>query len=144
MQAFSVLPDAKMPYPRVCAHRGFNTVAPENFLPAFGAAVALGAQEIEFDVWSTADGVLVSSHDETLERVSDGGGRIHEKTYEALLRLDFGAKADAPFRGLRIPTFEEILRQFARRTVMNIHVKIWDGEQEPDRLEQIAALLDRY
>jgi len=40
-----------MPYPRVCAHRGFNTIAPENSMPAFGAAIALGAEEIEFDLW---------------------------------------------------------------------------------------------
>ena len=43
------LPDEFMPYPRTCAHRGFNTIAPENTMPAFGAAVALGAEEIEFD-----------------------------------------------------------------------------------------------
>ena len=42
--------DLDMPYPRVCAHRGFNTIAPENSLIAFGAAIALGADEIEFDV----------------------------------------------------------------------------------------------
>ena len=52
--------DALMPYPRLCAHRGFNTVAPENSMPAFGAAIALGAQEIEFDLRTTKDGVLVS------------------------------------------------------------------------------------
>ena len=55
-----VRPDDRMSYPRLCAHRGFNTVAPENSMPAFGAAVALGAEEIEFDIWSTKDGVLVS------------------------------------------------------------------------------------
>ena len=48
--------DATMPYPRVCAHRGFNTIAPENSLPAYGAAVAMGAEEIEFDLWFTKDG----------------------------------------------------------------------------------------
>ena len=47
--------DEIMPYPRVCAHRGFNTVAPENSLPAFGAAVAMGAEEIEFDLWFTKE-----------------------------------------------------------------------------------------
>ena len=57
-----------MSYPSLCAHRGFSSVAPENSMPAFGAAVALGAEEIEFDLWSTKDGVLVSCHDETLER----------------------------------------------------------------------------
>ena len=48
---------------KFCAHRGFNAVAPENTLPAFAAAVALGADEIEFDLWPTADGQLAVCHD---------------------------------------------------------------------------------
>ena len=139
-----VLPDSKMPYPRLCAHRGFNTVAPENSMAAFGSAVALGAEEIEFDLWATSDGVLVSSHDPTLERVSDGKGEIYEKTYAELMALDFGAKAGEKFRGMKIATFEEILKKFAARVVMNVHVKIWDMGQERDMLEQIVALIRRY
>ncbi len=69
-----------MPYPRICAHRGFNTIAPENTMPAFGAAVAMGTEEIELDIWSTKDGVLVSCHDDTLERVSNGTGKIYENS----------------------------------------------------------------
>lgn len=83
--------DEQMRYPRICAHRGFNTVAPENSLPAFGAAIALGAQEIELDVWMTKDGVPVVAHDESVDRVSDGHGKITEMTFDELRRLDFGA-----------------------------------------------------
>ena len=141
----SVVPfDGVMPYPRICAHRGFNSVAPENTLPAFGAAVALGAEEIEFDLWSTTDGVLVSCHDDTLERVSNGNGKIYEKTYAELMALDFGVKHGERFRGLNICTFEEILQKFAGRTVMNIHVKIWDGGFADDKLEDIVALIRKY
>jgi len=139
-----VLPDAIMPYPRICAHRGFNTVAPENSMPAFGAAVALGAEEIEFDIWSTKDGVLVSCHDATLERVSDGVGFIYEHTYEELLKLDFGAKCAEKFRGLKIPTFEEILQKFAGRVIMNIHVKIWDKNFDNPMIEEIVCLIRKY
>jgi len=141
----SVVPfDDKMKYPRLCAHRGFNTVAPENSMPAFGAAVALGAEEIEFDLWSTADGVLVSCHDATLDRVSDGTGKIYEHTYEELLKLDFGAKCGEKFRGLKIPTFEEILQKFAGRVIMNIHVKIWDKNFENPMIEEIVGLIRKY
>jgi glycerophosphoryl diester phosphodiesterase/predicted amidohydrolase len=141
----SVVPfDSVMKYPRLCAHRGFNTVAPENTMPAFGAAVALGADEIEFDVWETKDGVLVSAHDETLERVSDGVGKIRDYTYEELLKLDFGAKGGEKFKGLKIPTFEEILKKFASRAVMNVHVKIWDAGAEDTKLSQILALVRKY
>ncbi len=138
------LPESRLPYPRVCAHRGFSAVAPENSMPAFGAAVALGAEEIELDVWATADGVLVSCHDDTLERVSNGTGKIYEKTYAELQALDFGAKTGASFAGLRIPTLEEVLQKFSCQTVINLHVKIWDHELEEDHLEQIVALIRKY
>ena len=141
----SVVPfDAVSKYPRLCAHRGFNSVAPENSMPAFGAAVALGADEIEFDLWTTKDGVLVSCHDQTLDRVSDGTGRISDYTYDELLKLDFGAKHGEKFRGLKIPTFEEILQKFAARTIMNIHVKIWDLGFEDIKLSEIMELVHKY
>ena len=141
----SVVPfDSVMKYPRLCAHRGFNTIAPENSMPAFGAAVGLGAQEIEFDLWSTKDGVIVSCHDDTLDRVSNGHGKIYEHTYEELLMLDFGSKHGEKFAGLKIPTFEEILQRFAGRVLMNIHVKIWDYDFDEDMMEKIVALIRKY
>ncbi len=141
----SVVPfDEVMQYPRLCAHRGFSTVAPENTMPAFGAAVALGAEEIEFDLWSTTDGVLVSCHDGTLDRVSNGTGKIYEHTYEELAALDFGAKDAEKFKGLKITTFEEILQKFAGRVIMNIHVKIWDYSLPNDMLPEIVALIRKY
>ena len=136
--------DGVMKYPRLCAHRGFNTVAPENSMPAFGAAVSLGAEEIEFDLWSTKDGVLVSCHDSTLDRVSDGEGKIYDHTYEELLALDFGIKHGEKFKGLKIPTFEEILQKFAGRVIMNIHVKIWDKNMDDLMIEEIVALIRKY
>ena len=136
--------EEKIPYPRLCAHRGFSAVAPENTLPAFGAAVALGAEEIEFDLWSTSDGVIVSCHDSKLDRVSTGEGKIFEHTYAELLELDFGIKHGEKFAGLKIATFEEILQKFACRVIMNIHVKIWDVAQLDNKLEDIVALIRKY
>ena len=141
----SVIPgDRELKYPRVCAHRGFNTVAPENSMPAFGAAVAMGAEEIEFDLWNTTDGVLVSCHDSTLDRVSNGHGKIYEHSYAQLQELDFGAKHGEKFRGLKIPTFEEILQRFAGRVIMNIHVKIWDNDFPDPMIQQIVHLIRKY
>lgn len=139
-----IAPDRSLAYPRLCAHRGFNTVAPENSMPAFGAAVALGAEEIEFDLWATRDGKLVSIHDCSLDRVSTGTGRVYDYTYEELLNFDFGVKHGEKFKGLKILTFEEILKKFACTTIMNIHVKIWDAEQENKYYEEIASLLHQY
>lgn len=141
----SVIPfEDKLKYPRLCAHRGFNTVAPENSMPAFGSAVALGAEEIEFDIWTTKDGVLVSSHDSTLERVSNGTGKIYEHTYSELLELDFGVKHCDKFAGLKICTFQEILQKFASRVIMNIHVKIWDEHFDNPMIEEIVSLVRKY
>ena len=138
--------DAIMPYPRICAHRGFNSVAPENSLPAYGAAVALGAEEIEFDLWPSKDGIVVSIHDPVLDRVSTGSGFVWEHTYEELLQYDFGIKVDPAFEGLRIPTFEEILRKLACHTVMNIHIKTRsDDELLPEAyLKEIVRLIRKY
>lgn len=138
--------DAQMPYPRLCAHRGFNTVAPENTMPAFGAAVSLGASEIEFDLWETKDGEIVSLHDKKLDRTSDGTGNVFDSTYEELLRFDFGAGYGEKFRGLKILKFEEILQKFACHVVMNVHVKPHTGtEPEPEwKLRKIIDLVRRY
>ena len=56
--------------PGICAHRGLSGAMPENTLPAFAAAIAAGAQEIEFDLFPSADGIPVVSHDPDLARVA--------------------------------------------------------------------------
>ena len=137
-------PDSLLPYPRVCAHRGFSTIAPENSLPAFGAAVALGAEEIEFDLWSTKDGELVSIHDSTLDRVSNGHGNVWDYTLEELQKLDFSGEHGEHFKGLSIVRFEDILKKFSGTVIMNIHVKIWDMEMPDPMYESIAALIRKY
>lgn len=143
--------DDCMPYPRLCAHRGFNTVAPENSMAAFGEAYGLGADEIEFDLWPTADGEIVSLHDSTLERVSDGSGKVFTKTLAELRELDFGIKKGEAFKGMRIVRFEDILRKFACHMVMNVHIKNEsDSADEPispwteETLKKVADLIEKY
>ena len=141
-----VKPDEyQMEYPRICAHRGFNTVAPENSLPAFGAAVALGADEIEFDVRFTADGIPVSVHDQNLDRISDGFGIVEEKTFAELEQLDFGKKYSPRFAGLKILKLEDILKKFPRQTILNVHVKSVTSDVYPeDKFKIIADLIHEY
>ncbi len=144
-------PFDKMPARRLCAHRGFSTIAPENGMAAFGAAVALGASEIEFDLWWTKDGEIVSIHDPTLDRVSDGSGNVWEHTLAELLELDFGAKKGPHFKGTRIVRFEDILAKFSRQVIMNIHVKdlatdarAGGGEWNKAVLQKAIGLIDDY
>ena len=134
--------DDIMPYPRTCAHRGFNTIAPENSLPAFGAAIAMGAEEIEFDLWFTKDGEIVSIHDRVLDRVSNGTGKISEHTLAELRELDFGSKRGEAFANLRIPTFEDILKKFACHCIMNIHLKT--AGEKPEYLDKVIQLIKKY
>ena len=142
--------DAEKALPkRLCAHRGFSTVAPENSLPAFGSAVALGATEIEFDLWWTKDGEIVSIHDATLDRVSDGKGKVYEHTYEELAKLDFGSKFGEKkglknFAGLRILRFEEILAKLSCHTIMNIHMKDIGKAWDEEHVKKVLRLIDAY
>ena len=143
----AIIPDnASLPYPRLCAHRGFSTVAPENSMPAFGSAVALGAQEIEFDLWPTADGEIVSMHDDTLERISNGSGKVYEKTFAELEKLDFGGKFSRGYEGLGVVRFEDILKKFAGHVIMNVHIKDANEDIPLDEafLKKIISLIDRY
>ena len=101
------------------AHRGGAGLWPENTLHAFESALALGADVIELDVRSSADGELVVIHDATLERTTDGAGPVARKTAAELRRLDAGHRwtADAgktfPFRGrgLGVPTLREVFER---------------------------------
>lgn len=105
---------------RFCAHRGLSALTPENTLPAFAAAIALGADEIEFDVRLTRDGRMIVSHDDRLDRISDGTGLVGNYTLKELKEMNAGHKL-----GWNVPfcTPEEVFAQFANRTVFNIHLK---------------------
>ncbi|HEY8443997.1 MAG TPA: glycerophosphodiester phosphodiesterase family protein [Clostridia bacterium] len=140
-----VLPDELMPYPRVCAHRGFNTIAPENTMPAFGAAVALGAQEIELDLWPTKDGKLVVIHDNSLDRTTDKKGKVYEMTYSEILEADVGVKFSPYYSGLRVPLFEDVLRKFACQTIINIHIKSLNADEyDRETFKKIIELIKYY
>ena len=143
----AVIPDDRtLAYPRLCAHRGFSAAAPENSMPAFGMAVALGAQEIEFDLWPTLDGDIISLHDSTLDRVSDGSGKVYEKTLAELKTLDFGSRHSEVFRGLGVVRFEDILQKYAGHVIMNVHIKSPSDYEPADDafLQNIVRLIDKY
>lgn len=144
---YAVKGDKEAPYPRICAHRGFKTIAPENSLPAFGAAIALGAPEIEMDIRFTSDGVPVVAHDSALERVSNGEGVIEEHTLAQLKNLDFGGKFHRSFASLPVLLFEEVLERFARQAIINLHLKTDEsggGNYPEDKMKKLIDLLEKY
>jgi glycerophosphoryl diester phosphodiesterase len=94
---------------RICAHRGLSQACPENTLPAFAAAIAVGPHEIEFDVRTTRDGVLVVCHDATVDRTTDGTGKVADLSWHEIRHLDAGIHVGAAWRSIRMPRLEEVL-----------------------------------
>jgi len=101
---------SRWPYPRVLAHRGGGTLAPENTLGAIRLGASLGFGGVEFDVMLAGDGTPVLIHDPTLRRTTGARGEVAARSYAELERLDAGAWRGARWRGERIPRFEEAAR----------------------------------
>jgi glycerophosphoryl diester phosphodiesterase len=126
------------PEPRIFAHRGDAAHFPENTLAAFKSAVEIGADVIETDVQRSSDGHFVVFHDETIDRITEGAGRIDGytvgelKSFDAGYRYSFDGKR-FPFRGrnITIPSLEEALREFPRQR-FNVDLKADDPSQAAD------------
>jgi glycerophosphoryl diester phosphodiesterase len=116
--------------PLLFAHRGGAALAPENTLEAFVQAVEFwGADVIETDVQLSADGALMVLHDDTVDRTTNGTGRVAELTREELGALDAGHAFTAldgthafRGRGVRIPEFESVLEALPH-TRFNVDAK---------------------
>ncbi len=141
----SVVPfDAVMKYPRLCANGGMPSIAPYNSLPSFASAIALGAQEIAFDLQTTKDGVLVCCSDGQLNAICNESVHVCESTYKKLAELDFGSPYNEKFKGLKITKFEDVLQKFAGRTIMNIHIASSENHTDISMIEKIVALIRKY
>jgi len=119
---------------QIWAHRGARAQAPENTLPAFELAIAQGADGVEFDVQFTADDQLVVIHDETVERTTDGHGRVVAYSLAQLQRLD--ASADKPgFEGVQIPTLTAVLELLAP-TGLSLNIELKNSVEDYPGLEE--------
>ena len=133
--------------PMVIAHQGGEGLRPSNTLIAFENAVDLGVDVLEMDVHSTSDGTLVLIHDDTVDRTTDGSGRVKELTLAELQQLDAGDYwtpddgATYPYRGqgVRIPTLEEIVTAFPEMKY-NIEIK----QVDPSIAVPLCKLLRHY
>jgi glycerophosphoryl diester phosphodiesterase len=112
------------PYPRVLAHRGGGTLAPENTIEAIEVGRAHGYRGVEFDAMLAADAVPVLIHDHTLERTTDGRGAVSAQSAAALGALDAGAWHSPAFAGARIPLLDAAIRHCRTHDIwMNIEIK---------------------
>lgn len=104
-------------------HRGTKKFAPENTIAAHEAAFALGARAIEFDVRCTKDGHFILMHDATVNRTTNGSGRVKNMNLAEIKKLDAGIPKDVEFAGEPIPTLREALRNVRGRFVVDIDFK---------------------
>lgn len=131
--------------PLAFAHRGGSKLWPENTMVAFQGAVQLGCRYLETDLRTTRDGVLVTIHDETLDRISDGSGPVHALTLTELKRLDAGYRFSPdggqtfPFRGkeVTVPTLAEVVQAFPD-ICLNLEIK----QKEPSLVEALVTFIE--
>ena len=151
--------DCRLPPDRECsdfprsglvAHRGNVEEFPESTIPAFRSAVAKGAEMIELDEWRCKTGELVVMHDPSVDRTTDGKGRIADLTLAEINALDAGVKRGPQFAGLKVLTLDEALAVFPKTGhYLNIHCKTGDAAPEvaellrrTGRLEQGILMMD--
>ena len=121
---------------QIASHRGGAQVWPENSPTAFRNTAALMVEQVEFDVHPTTDGRLAVIHDATLDRTTDGSGRVAERSWPELQRLALKGTD-----GERIPALEDVVRQF-RDSPITLRLEI---KCDADRrcYEQVVPMVAR-
>lgn len=145
-------PTIMWPYPRIIAHRGGGTLAPENTIAAMQCGLAHGFHAVEFDVMLAKDGVPILMHDAFLGRTVAGSGNIFDYTASELGDMDAGRWFGDAFLGEAPPTYLQVLDFCQKNGLwMNVEIKPAPGfEIETGRIvgqvtrqffaEQIAAV----
>lgn len=108
---------------RIAMHRGASWYGPENTMPAFEKAIRLGADFVEFDVRTSADGKFFLLHDGDLGWTTDGRGAIAGLSSAAVSRLDAGSWFGRPYSGSRVPTLDEFLASVRGRVGLYFDAK---------------------
>ena len=127
----------------IVAHRGLSKRYPENSYIGLKAALELPIDMLEIDVHYTKDKQLVVIHDDTIDRTSNGRGKVIDYTYEQLQQFDFGIKWGEAFKGTRISKLEDIL-QLARQYSKILLIELKVPQQYPGIEDMLLDVLDRY
>lgn len=127
--------------PVIVAHRGLALEAPENTLPAYAAALALGFG-IEIDPRLTSDGHVVIVHDESVDRTTDGAGKVEDLSLAQIRQLDAGSWFDPVYAGVRVPLLDEVLALVAERApraLVMLDIKSTDPRMERLVIDSLEA-----
>jgi len=129
--------------PLVIAHRGSSAYAPENTLAAFTLAAEQEADAVELDVDLTRDGHVIVMHDATIDRTTDGRGRVTDLTLDEIRRVDAGAWKDAAFNGERVPLLGEVFETVGQQMLIDVEIK--GMSVRGNGIEaKVAALIDQH
>ncbi|WP_040206127.1 glycerophosphodiester phosphodiesterase [Neobacillus jeddahensis] len=144
VQPIKEKPFFKNDRPLVIAHQGGELLAPSNTMASFTNAANMGVDVIETDLHITKDGYLVAIHDPSVDRTTNGHGKIADMTLEEIQKLDAGYQfkdlhGNYSYRGkgVTIPTVEEIFQKFGD---MRIEMEIKD-DNPPERYKEMSAKL---
>ena len=121
-------------------HRGAYFNAPENTLSSMTYAKKLGYTHIEFDVQFTSDNVPIVIHDHTLDRTSNGSGKVSDFTLEQLKELDFGSWFNNLFAGETIPTLDEMVKH-CKKLGLNMYVELKDVVNTKERVDLVYNII---
>jgi glycerophosphoryl diester phosphodiesterase len=129
--------------PTIFAHRGACAHAPENTIAAFQLAILQKADAIELDAKLSSDGSVVVMHDQTLDRTTNGEGKISNYSLEVLKELDTGEKFDESFRGEKIPTLSEVFESCGNNIFINVEITNYSSPRD-SLPEKIASLVKHH
>lgn len=127
---------------KIWAHRGASGYAPENTMEAFRLAVQMEADGVELDVQLTKDGEIVVVHDERIDRMSDGTGRVVDYTLEELKQFNFNKSHPGYEEVCRIPTLREVL-ECLKDTGLMVNIELKTGSIPYEGIERKTAELVR-
>lgn len=122
-------------------HRGYNKSAPENTLPAFRLSKLQGFNFVETDIRFTSDGIPVLLHDESIDRTSNGQGKIQNLSLDEVRSFDFGDWKASSFKGTRIPTLEEFL-SLCVEIGLSPHLELKAGSK--NQVFQIIDMVEQF
>jgi glycerophosphoryl diester phosphodiesterase len=118
------------PTPIILAHRGDQSHAPENTLPSFSLAIQNGADGVELDAKLTSDGHVIVIHDSTVDRTTNGKGRVTSFSLEAIRKFDAGLWFDEKFRGTKVPLLEEVFETVGKDKLINIELTNYSSPRD--------------
>jgi glycerophosphoryl diester phosphodiesterase len=131
------------PRPIIFAHRGDLAHAPENTLPSFSQAIQKGADGVELDAKLTADGHVIVIHDTTVDRTTNGSGKVASFTLDDIRKLDAGKWFDEKFSGTKVPLLEEVFETVGKDKLINIELTNYSTPRD-GLTQKVCELIKRH